>query len=677
MHYISNNFYRGRLFVISPLLVICLFSFIYNVQAGETSDYVHYRLGLKYKSEKKLDLAVEEFRKVLAAYPDNYNTYMHLAEIRDYQGRYRLAIHNLKRAIAYNPGWGKAQKMLSHIYEKDGQYYNAMKELQDYLQICDPAERDSIQSQIERLVVVIKDGGKSSETVQKAYSGDKKSGVKYGSTRSQEHIIGELSTVSSKGASRRTSGTYPMKNKAAAKEFEAGVAAYSEAVSTNNKSLFNEAITHLRNTLKLQPNHAGAYYYAGLIRRRNGQNSMARINFEKAVSYPKLGFNAHFYLGKIYGEEKEYKKAIEHLNLYISKTDYQPGKDEAKNLIGQYTIAYNALNKDAPKIDVQVLGRDEINPEISKIPEQALYAPIEVRIDSLLCMAIVDTLTDPGQAMLAGVRAFKKNRFDDAINEFKKILAAYPNEDIAARCLYNIGICFMKIKNFQAAESKFQQIIDRHRSHKLALKSLFLKAVSYSERRESAQAEKLFRKFIQKDRNHSWAGKAYEKLGDAYIDLMQDKKAVDAYTQAVDIASNPVDAVYALYKLGDSYSKIGNTTRAVEAFKKAIDLGEKHSIFVRIPDSYYKIADYYYKQKKFEKALEQYRKVTRKYPTYQDTPWGLFQIGSIYKNLKKYKNAIETFNYLISKYPDDYWSRQAQWKLEDTVWEHEYKAVLK
>ena len=99
----------------------------YRIPAGEIDDYIQNR----YKNEKKLDQAVEEFRKVLAAYPDNYNTYMHLAEIRDFQGRYRLAIYNLKKAMAYNPGWGKAHKMLAGIYTKDGQYQNALKELQD------------------------------------------------------------------------------------------------------------------------------------------------------------------------------------------------------------------------------------------------------------------------------------------------------------------------------------------------------------------------------------------------------------------------------------------------------------------------------------------------------------------------------------------------------------------
>ena len=65
------------------------------------NDYVHYRLGVKYRSENKYDQAIEEFRRVLAAYPDHYNAYMNIAEIRIIQGRYRLALFNLKKSLTF------------------------------------------------------------------------------------------------------------------------------------------------------------------------------------------------------------------------------------------------------------------------------------------------------------------------------------------------------------------------------------------------------------------------------------------------------------------------------------------------------------------------------------------------------------------------------------------------
>ncbi len=661
---------------------ILLFCFI-TVANAEDGDYVHYRLGVKYKNQNKLDQAIEEFKKVLGAYPDNYNAYMHLSEIREKQGRMRLSIYNLKKALSYNPGWSKAQKALAAAYRKDGQYQNSIKEYQDYLQYCDPGERDSIQGLISDVTKVLKSGGvidKKDEDVKKEDNVD--SATLEIKTEEAEKSVKKESTstdtkVVKKSTSKKSESSVKVDNVEADREFRMGISAYNQAINTGNSSLFDKAINHLRKTLKMDPGHSGAYYYAGLIRRRLGQNKMAMINFEKATDYPELGYNAHFYLGKIYGEMKEYKKAVKHLEFYIPKTDYDPGKREANALIEKYRAAYKAATQDTiPVVDLKKLSSEEMHREMSMIPQKEELAAIEVRIDSLLTLSLVDTITDPGQAMLAGVHSFQSKNWDKAIEDFKKVLLKYPKGDIAARTLYDIGVCYMKLKNYPAAEDKFQQVLNRYAGHSLTPEALFLKGVALSEKKEDAKAEKVFRKYIQKNRSHKWAGKAYEKLGDIYVDLMQDKNAVDAYSNAVNIAKNPLDGVYAGYKLGESYERLKNIPRANTSFGNAIKLGEKSGVAERVPDSYYKIADNYYRTKDYEKALEYYKKVSRKYKDFQDTPWAFFQIGSIYKKQKKYEEAIKSFKDLIKNYPDDYWARQAKWKLEDTIWEYEYRSVL-
>lgn len=149
--------------LIAILIHILLFLQV-NICAEDSGDYIHYRLGVKYKNDKKYDEAIEEFRKVLAAYPENHNAYMHMAEIRAVQEKPRLVIYNLRKALTFNPGWGKAHKLLAGSYEKDGQIQKAIVELQQYQQFCDPAERDSLQYQIERLINKVSRKGKLCRT---------------------------------------------------------------------------------------------------------------------------------------------------------------------------------------------------------------------------------------------------------------------------------------------------------------------------------------------------------------------------------------------------------------------------------------------------------------------------------------------------------------------------------
>lgn len=650
------------------VLLISIFFCVITASAEDGNDYIHYRLGVKYKNDKKYDEAIEEFRKVLAAYPENYNAYMHMAEIRAMQDRPRLVIYNLKKALSYNSGWGKAHKLLAASYEKDGQIQKAIVELQQYQQSCDPAEKDSLQNQIERLINKVNSNEGSVVSSDSSYQSPSQ-------VSSQKNItnnsIVKKDSIPTSGIKKQslTEDTQKQSNPKIEEVFITAVQLYKD-------KKYKEALEQIRNLLKLDPRHAGGYYYAGLIRYRYGQNKMAKINFSQSINFPELGHNSHYYLGKILASEKKYPEAITQLSLYISKTSYEPGKSEAVKLVEQYK---NLISGEA------ILPAKQSDPEknnqestfsVQQPPvAQEKYVQLEIQIDSMLSMLTVDTLTDAGQKLLAGILAFRDGNFEKAILEFKKVLAANPAVNTAVSCIYNIGISYLKMSLFKDAENQFQQIIDRYSNHLAASKSHFLKALTYLERNESVTAEKLFRNFIQNYQSSSWVSKAFEKLGDCYVDMEQLKKAVDAYSHSMQKCSS-AEKIILLFKSGNIFLKLGNESRAIKSFSDATAIGEKQDIHSRIPDCYYRIADTYYKAKDYQNSLANYIKVTRKYPAFQETPWGLFQIGSIYKNLNQHQKAINVFKDLIRRYPDDYWAKQAQWKMEDSIWENEYRTVL-
>jgi tetratricopeptide (TPR) repeat protein len=668
---------RGFCLVFCSALVLAL---ALPCPGEETDDYIHYHLGVKYKSENKYDQAIDEFRKLLTSYPDNYNAYMQLAEIRDAQNQPRLVIYNLKKALAYNPGWGKAQKLLAGAYEKDRQYQNAIMEYQRYQQSCDPVELDSIQAQINRLVRRVKGEPEPAPDAEQAAPVasspkgimDTMPGKKAQSAPAKKESVAKRSSGSARQAeAQKRAVPAPVAVPQSAEEF------FQQAVMLYNQGKYNEALTPLKKAVGLDRGYAAAFYYAGLIRYKLGQTDLAKVNFTKAFSYPEGAGPSHFYLGKIYGSEKNYKEAIGELNEFIETAPESDQKKEAVALLSHYKeLTGDKSPMPRAATNAEEAGKAKRGPPAEPIGPESTLVTIEMRIDSLLTMVVVDTLTDAGQAMLSGVREFLGSRYDDAIREFKKVSISYPANKVAAQCIYDIGVCYMKLRLFPNAENQFDQVIERYPSHALAAQSMFFKAYSYLERGESTRAEKLMRDFIQKYRGHQWTGKAYEKLGDIYVDLRQSSKAIDAYQLAAAHDAQPADRQYALFKLGNAYMDAGNAPHSIETFKKVIESGEKNNSLFRVPDSHYRIADQKYQQKDFKSALDMYQKATRKYPTFQETPWGLFQIGNIYKNTKEYQKAIDTYRALVKTYPEDYWSKQAKWKMEDAVWENEYRGVL-
>ncbi|MDR0307526.1 MAG: tetratricopeptide repeat protein [Chitinispirillales bacterium] len=626
---------RKLFFVCAVTLAVFVLTGIANAEK-ESVDYIHYRLAVQYKNEKKYEQAIEEFRKVLAAYPDHYNSYMHLAQIRALQGNHKLVIFNLQKALSYNPGWGRAQKMLADAYAADGQLDKAIAELQSYQSVCDPTERDSLQTVI-------------------------------GGLMNRMRGVGAQKPAAYDTLKEAASAAPAVPAPASIRLNPQAEAAMEKVVSLYGQKKYDSTIVAVNEVRAIQQNHPGAYYYAGLVRKRNSQLKMAKINFLKAVTHPSLGAAAHFHLGDILGREGNKTEAVKHLRTALASKGGDFDRKQARELLDRYSAETKTAQAAANNSD-----SDE-----QAVPAEK-YTPIEIRIDSMLSMMTVDTLTDAGQKLLAGIRLFKDGRFDDAILEFKKVLADNPNGPIAAHCLYNTGICYYKLRLFQDAQNQFQLFLDRFPNHRFTPQAFFFKACCFQERGDYPVSERLFRQFIQNYRSHVWAGKAYERLGDSYVDLEQHKRAVDAYTQALAMAANsPLDQVILNYKLGNSSIILGNITRALTFFAAAIDVGEQNNIYVRVPDSYYKIADLRFQQKNFAQALENYKRVTRKYPSFQETPWGLFQIANIQRNLKQYREAVDTYRELMRLYPDDYWSKQAKWKLEDTVWEHEYRSVKK
>jgi tetratricopeptide (TPR) repeat protein len=564
--------------------------------------------------------------------------------------------------------------MLGEAYEQDRQYQNAIMEYQHYQQSCDPAELDSVQSQINRLVRKVKGEPEPPQQASPAAQGDQESatGKKASGAVAKKETAAKKQAAGAKPyePSKKPAVAEPVVPPSAEGNFQQAVALY-------NQGKYNEALPFLKKAVALDRGYAAAFYYAGLIRYKLGQTDLAKINFTKAFSYPEGAGPSHFYLGKILGTEKNYREAIGELTEFLSTAPESDQKKEAVALLSHYKglVGDKSPMPESARSAADTTKAKHVSPA-EPIGTDSTVVTIEMRIDSLLTMVVVDTLTDAGQSMLSGLRDFLAGRYDDAIKEFKKVSVSYPANKVAAQCIYDIGVCYMKLRLFPNAENQFDQVLERYPSHSLAPQSMFFKAYSYLERGESSRAEKLMRDFIQKYRSHQWTCKAYEKLGDIYSDLRESGKAIDAYQQAASHASQASDRQYALFKLGGAYAAASNAVRAVETYRKVIESGEKSQAFFRVPDSYYRIADQKYQQKDFKSALEYYQKVTRKYPTFQETPWGLFQTGNIYKNSKEYQKAIDTYRALVKTYPEDYWSKQAKWKMEDAVWENEYRGVL-
>jgi tetratricopeptide (TPR) repeat protein len=58
-----------------------------------------------------------------------------------------------------------------------------------------------------------------------------------------------------------------------------------------------------------------------------------------------------------------------------------------------------------------------------------------------------------------GLQQAQQEFYLDAINKFQVIIDEYPNSDLADDALYNVGLCYFKMKQFEQAIETFNQVI--------------------------------------------------------------------------------------------------------------------------------------------------------------------------------------------------------------------------
>jgi tetratricopeptide (TPR) repeat protein len=460
---------------------------------------------------------------------------------------------------------------------------------------------------------------------------------------------------------------------AARAHMDSAVFFYQRGIRSANNADLNRSLEFIAKARRESPGYPLAYYYAGLIRRRFGQNEMARVNFERATEDPELGFNAHFYLGRILGDLGRFQEAINHLERYIERTDFAPGQVEARNLIDRYRRMIEAQLRENPPIDIRAVIQAEIRDDINLIPPQENLSEIEVRVADGLTMAIVDTISDEGQELLVGMRHFYNREYDRAIEVFRRFMENHPNRPSAGAALYNIAMCFFRLNNWDRASREFQNYMSRFPRGNMFESAMFFSAVSLRQQHRNNDAQRVFNDYIRRFRNGGrFIGKAYEFLGDILADLDQQGKAIEAFRQADALAANDEDRLHARFKMAEAFRRLTNFSAAERAYLSVIELGTQANLTTHVAEAHYRLADYYYRTRRWEEAREMYVRATRRFPQHSDTPWGLYQIANVFYHTNRFAEAIAAYDALRDRFPDNFWAREAEFRRNDAVWQHQY-----
>ncbi len=158
-------------------------------------------------------------------------------------------------------------------------------------------------------------------------------------------------------------------------------------------------------------------------------------------------------------------------------------------------------------------------------------------------------------------------------------------------------------------------------------------------------------------------------------------KAIESYKSLLNNYPNSIFAEEILYKLANlCFFRLNDYDEAIKGYKTIIEkypetkwvkiakarvgLIEDNSDYGRQPLSIYISAEKYYENKKYEKTIDEFRKVISKFPDSNLAGDALYAIGDVYiYKINKPESATREYRQLIDKYPQSKYAPNAQYKI--------------
>ncbi len=613
------------------------------------------------------DKAVLELRRYLNEHPEATDIYARIGKLRFKQGNFKLASENFKIALTKNPGLGEAREGLALAYEKLGDKAKASE------------VRQKLVKSAQKPVPATSPASQATPTLHNA----------------DTNFSPALDSLTTSGPA----GIY------AQKEFLDAMRLYREKKS-------DSALVALRKCLSKAPKHPGAYYLGGVIRYEKGDYAKSVFNFKRSLTYPDRGYNANYYLGRIYQKQDRHNDAIEAFEKYLPLTKSEIGKKQVEGFLKQMGAAPEASQEPVHLPTHQPAHEGSAEPthegsaepthdtthEASHTPAQdSSLSSSETKAKPLLLggngamfFIIPDKSSASGQKLLEAWEACRKEKFEKAENTLKETVMDFGGSDNAEAANLNLASVYLQLGLWENALSRLSDYLGGagKDSAKYLDAAYYLSALAELGHKNGEKAEKNLLK-IKVGSPYAPSQEEIDYRLALAGELLKDNKKWAAYLEkAIASAKSSLRKAELSQKLGFLHSQFGSTDRAIEFFRSSIHdcpdsaLSETtESNKPEIPnalcsESRLRLADLAFKKKDWKAALAAYKQFAQYYSDHKESAWVHYQIANIYKVTNNFESALNEYKRVIDNYPDSYWASQAKWKREDTIWQKEYEEVL-
>lgn len=391
--------------------------------------------GARFEAKGEYDMALGEYRAILAEDPKNAAAYFAAAEVRMKKKDYSGALANYRLAYKFEPTMSAAYEGAAKVYEALNQKSKA-----DAERAKDPKNRPA-----EEVAASVEEAAPAPEPVKVAEPAPEP--AKPEPVKAAEPVKAVEPAPEPKPVETAKAAEAPTD------PFEKGKALLAEGK-------YKEAAPLWREVLAKKPGDAGAYFYAGVTRYEMGEFDKAEFNLKKGVGYKERGNDANYYLAQIYRKTGKADLEKKYLAVYLKKSapDAQFRK-EVEDRIAEIKADAELLKAAAaPAEEAPATETPAAPAEQASAAESPKSAPAAAPAESPVDVAGVGATTPIAKANIY----FKAGSLEQALQMYRTVVDSEGNPEERYFAMLQMGNIYRELRDFHSAVSRYREVVQQY-----------------------------------------------------------------------------------------------------------------------------------------------------------------------------------------------------------------------
>lgn len=425
--------------------------------------------GAIFEAKGNYEMALGEYRAMLAEDPRNSEAYFAAAEVRVKMKDYSGALANYRLAYKFNPTMSAAYEGAAKVYEALGQKSKAADE-----RAKDPKNRPveevaeapvAAPIEVSTVETPAAEPAKAAEPVKEtapakvepapvAEPAPKAETVKAAEPKAAEPV--KVAEPASKAEPAKVAEPAKAEEKALPIDpFERGKALYAD-------KNYAEAAKAWREVLKKTPGHAGAYFYAGLTRYEMCELDKAEFNLKKGLEYKEEGNEANYYLSLIYQKNNKVEQEQKFLMAYLKKAG--PSAKNRKNA-EERLAAIKAAKAEADKAAAEAKAAAAEQVAETPAKETAKTAQADKKAQTAASAPQAEEAAPAEVAVEPSVKnanlLVTSGSLEAALQMYKTLLETEQNPEERYFTMLQMGNIYREMRDFHSAVTRYREVVQQ------------------------------------------------------------------------------------------------------------------------------------------------------------------------------------------------------------------------